>query len=156
MEGRVLWSDRELQIRKGWRNVGPRQEELDTMEMRFVSRRSIFLGGIKIFVPGFCCLGERKKGRERKCWKYWHWNRIWSFIYKMALKAHQAHWGAVLMQIQNESRKRDQFFVFSLNSCCWWLFSFSLLSFVTVASLSLWRKWYGIFSLGFDQGEYQT
>lgn len=45
--------------------MGPRQEELDTMEMRFVSRRSIFLGGIEIFVPGFCCLGEERK-RERE------------------------------------------------------------------------------------------
>lgn len=76
MEGRVFWSDRQLQIRKKWHNVGPRQEELDTMEMRFVSHRSIFLGGIEIFVPGFCCLrGKRKRERER-CWKCWCWSRI--------------------------------------------------------------------------------
>lgn len=91
--------------------MGPRQEELDTMEMRFVSRPSIFLGGIEIFVPGFCCLrGKKERERERDVGNVGAEVKFEVSFIKMALRVHQAHRGAIHMQIQYESSKHNQLF----------------------------------------------
>lgn len=64
MEGHVFWSDRELQIRKKWRNVGPRQEELDTMEMRLCLTDRFSWEGLKYLCQDSVVWGGRETERE--------------------------------------------------------------------------------------------